>query len=276
MKIVIPTMVIGIVAVASAFVTTIPSYLEPVFSSYKLTKELGIKAGVDRSHNHHHAMEVLFWACDIMRQNLDTLHHPREIQMIAQCSLLHDTIDEKYTDFSPQVRNHLQEWYEEKETDMLMRIMKDMSYSKVMEHGFPHWCLEHDLSWNYTMIYHVVREADLLSSYNLARMIEYRKYNKKMMIKNYTDTMIRKEMVDLYEIRMGKLIPNGLFVHPSSRERASQLDAIARLRLLLLPSLDITTSSQLDILRNIDHLNIFTLILMLNDISTPIMKKKMI
>jgi hypothetical protein len=147
-----------------------------------------------------------------------------------------------------------------------------MSYSKVMEHGFPQWCL--DLSLNYTMIYHVVREADLLSSYNLARMIEYRKYNKKMSIKNYTDTMIRKEMVDLYDIRMGKLIPNGLFVHPSSRERASQLDGIAQLRLLLLPSLDISTSSQLDILRNIDHLDIFTLILMLNDLSTSLIKKK--
>ena len=265
--IVIPTVVIGIVAMASAFVTTVPSYLEPIFSSYQLTKELGIKAEVDRSHNHHHAMEVLFWACDIMRQNVDRLRDPREIQMIAQCSLLHDTVDEKYTDYSPQVRTHLNEWYDEKETDMLMRIMKDMSYSKVMEQGFPRWCLEKELSWNYTTIYHIVREADLLSSFNLARMIEYRKYNKKISIKNYTDIMIKKEMTDLYEIRMGKLISNGLFVHASSRERASQLDAISRLRLLLLPSLDISNPSQLDILRNIDHLDIYTLILMLNEIS---------
>lgn len=225
-------------------------FLNPLFSSYKLMKKISRVGRIDDSHNEKHGKEVLFWAIDILRHPGIT-KDPFKMRMAAQCALLHDALDHKYTvDFSSTVEDHLRMFHEQDEVDGMMKIMKTMSYSKIREHGFPDWIRTSP----YEQLFHVVREADLLSSYNLARMVEYRQH-----LGGYTDAKIREEMMELYQERMGRLVERGFFLLPGSADRAKQLDAMARVKLRMLPTLSLRRDN-LDILRTVNHLSLFRLV----------------
>lgn len=217
-------------------------------ASYQFVKKQSRRWGIDDSHNHLHSKEVLFWSKDIMdRLPFSILHDDRVL--IGRCCLLHDMMDSKYVDLSVETEQHLvAEGHVAEDIRLMMRIMQNMSYSKIVAPDksrirFPAW-----EDGRQEILFHIVREADLLSSYNLARMIEFRE--------GMPSEQIRQEILDLYEIRMGCLIEDGLFYFPSTRERAKQLDALCRLRLTLLPDLDFRSPHQLDILRIVNHLSI--------------------
>jgi hypothetical protein len=226
-------------------------FLEPLFSSYKLVKQLSKEGGVDDSHNEKHAKEVLFWTIDILRHQSMSKY---EMLTAAQCALLHDTIDPKYPiDFTDEVRSHLALFHETSHVDVMLKVMNTISYSKVVVDGevrFPSWM---ETNPTHTRLYHTVREADLLASFNIARMIEYRHH-----LGGKTDKEIREEVLELYDARMGRLVERGLFVLPGTRELAGHLDAVARAKLRLLPTIDL--HDNLDILRIVHHLSIFSLL----------------
>jgi hypothetical protein len=232
-------------------------FLEPIFSSYKLVKQLSKEGGVDDSHNEKHAKEVLFWTIDILRRQSMSKY---EMLTTAQCALLHDTIDPKYPiNFTNEVRTHLAIYHDTSHVDVMLKVMETISYSKVVVDGkvrFPSWIDENPV---YTRLYHTVREADLLASFNIARMIEYRYH-----LGGKTDKEIREEVLELYDARMGRLVERGLFVLPGTRELACHLDAVARVKLRLLPTIDL--HGNLDILRIVHHLSIFSLLEELEDI----------
>lgn len=231
-------------------------FLDPLFSSYRLMKEISRVGRIDDSHNEKHSKEVLFWTIDILRHP-KTTKDPLKIKMAAQCALLHDALDRKYaTDFSSTVSDHLQLFHTEDEVEVMMKIMRTMSYSEIRKNGFPTWIQESP----YQQLFHIVREADLLSSYNLARMVEYRRH-----LGGFTDQKIKDEIVELYDRRMGRLVEHGLFVLPGSAERAAQLDGIARAKLRMLLTLELHEQN-LDILRMVNHLSIFRLVEELNEI----------
>lgn len=192
--------------------------------SLKFVKEYSIKYNIDKSHNEHHSKEVLYWAIDIMT-TMNTTFRTSELNVISQACILHDMVDSKYRGADEEhVRDYLIKTYNEEETDAVMNIINTMSYSKIMKKNkvvFPEW-IHHS---SYKRSFHIVREADLLSSYNIARMIEYR-LAQKMPI-----SMIKKEVPVFYHKRMAKLLGQGHFVHFSSRKRAKQLDSIAQIKL---------------------------------------------
>lgn len=206
---------------------------------------------MDDSHNEKHAKEVLFWTIDILRHQSMSKY---EMLTAAQCALLHDTIDPKYPiDFTDEVRSHLALFHETSHVDVMLKVMNTISYSKVVVDGevrFPSWM---ETNPTHTRLYHTVREADLLASFNIARMIEYRHH-----LGGKTDKEIREEVLELYDARMGRLVERGLFVLPGTRELAGHLDAVARAKLRLLPTIDL--HDNLDILRIVHHLSIFSLL----------------
>jgi len=219
-----------------------------VYHSLRLVRQLSSYYRIDQSHNDHHSREVLFWCNDLLRAERRTYPFSY-IKIIAQSSILHDMIDHKYSTDPSKIWDYLCAVNTPQEAMVVMNIISTMSYSKTLINGrvqFPEW-IQKDKE--YETAYHTVRQADLLSSYNLARMVEYRQ------ARNMSEAMIRKEVVEMYEDRMARLVENDLFVTDHARERAGQLDAISRLKL------DAVAASPLDpahlgFFRHVDYVDV--------------------
>jgi len=89
-------------------------------------------------------------------------------------------------------------------------IITKMSYSYVKKNGFP------DLG-KYQMAYHIVREADLLSAYDINRAIIYKMYD------GFT---VEASMIDSYNLlnhRVLKYLEDGLFITDYSKKKAEEM-----------------------------------------------------
>jgi len=232
--------------------------LAPLYDSYRLAKSLSEDAGIDASHNHLHSKEVLFWACALL-EGEERRVEKNDVLMIGQCAILHDMMDSKYTDFSGVVRDHLGKSHPPSDVDRMMSVMTSMSYSKIVS---PDGRV--NLPQGEDVVFHTVREADLLSSFNLARMIEYRISGR---AGDMSDTHIRKEVIELYMERMARLQERGLFLSKTGRALATALDTIGRLRLRLVRHIDL--HGDLDILRVVNHISIHDLISSLERLQRP-------
>lgn len=226
-----------------------------LYHSYNLVKTLSHKYNIDESHNHIHSKEVFFFGLKIMKNHdLST----QQALMCSQCMLLHDMIDRKYTNLSLFVENHLRQYFSKEDIDKMFIIMENMSYSKcvkktdnnTIELIYPSFKNDDNLK----KMFHIVREADLLSSYNIARMIYYRKkQNSEMSWKT-----ICQETNDLFNERMKKLISNQCFFHKSSECLAYPLHHVSLYKLKILDNLN--ENDNLDILKIVDYLGIDELI----------------
>lgn len=231
----------------SAFVS-----FEPLYTSYHLSKEWGQVVPIDNSHNHNHGKEVMFWAQQIVK-SLDYKIQQKDLLMIGHCCLLHDLIDHKYADLSVEVSSHLERFHRPHEVDLMMNVMRDMSYSKTVKNHrlvLPDWLDESP----FQDVFHITREADLLSSFNLARMIEFRRARSPFL----DPKKGIQECQDLFKERMDRLEEDGVFVHPSANILASSLKTVARLKLEVLPT--VYLYKNLDILRIVNHISIYDLI----------------
>lgn len=228
------------------------SFFEPLFPSYLLVNKLSQIGNIDNSHNSNHSKEVLFWSHEIIK-SLPFKLPKKDLLMVGQCAILHDLVDPKYTDFSKEVEKHLKQYHTPYDVHFMMKIMNTMSYSKIVSSEgivhFPDWLIYSP----FANAFHITREADLLSSYNIARMIEYRQQSG-----IYTNDQIKKESIELYHDRMEKLIARRLFVFDTTIHLAKSLQQIGKLKLELLPSLDI--DDNLDILRIVNYISIHDLI----------------
>lgn len=250
-------------------------------ASYHLARELSARADIDGSHNHEHSKEVLYWSTQIIKR-LPFALTTTELFMVAHCSILHDLMDSKYEDFSVDIRDHLRQIFPARETEVMMDVMGTMSYSKIFnsttqEVCFPDWISTLSpsvfMSPSYSTVFHITREADLMSSYNIARMIEYRLYNKRYRLCRgrslHDDTLTRMEkdecivrdVTALYNDRMDRLIERRMFVHPTTEDLARSVSQVAKLKLELLSEYSVSFfHDHLDILRIVNHLSIDRLI----------------
>lgn len=217
-----------------------------VKNSLSLVSQFSIINNIDKSHNEHHSKEVLFWAVDIM-ESQNKKFTRSELNIIIQSCILHDLVDKKYSPDEKFVKNYLANLHSTEEIDTIMNIITTMSYSKIFKDNtiiFPDWIQDSP----YNECFHITREADLLSSYNIARMIEYRKNL------NMPDPMIREEIPIFYSNRIANLIKHRFFLHDGAENRASQLDEIGRLKLLAL-SVHNLELDRLDYFRFIDFIS---------------------
>jgi HD superfamily phosphodiesterase len=181
---------------------------------------------IDESHSVKHSMDVFFHANEIYEKELlksPFLKNHKDI--IDTSSILHDMCDKKYMNEKYGL-NRISEYMKDKistnDLEMSLKIISTMSYSTIKKNGFP------KLN-EYQLAYNIVREADLLASYDFDRCIIYQ------MLKN--DESYEKSIIDaknLFENRVFKYIDDGLFTTTHSKLLAQNyhMNALQRINSL--------------------------------------------
>jgi HD superfamily phosphodiesterase len=170
---------------------------------------------IDESHALKHSMDVLHYSNKIYQSELTKnpyLKDQKEI-IFASC-ILHDMCDKKYMNEEEgvlQMRNYMKGKMSTQDLNIISDIISTMSYSKVMKKGYP------DLD-KYQLSYHIVRESDLLTAYDLERCIIYQ-----MMHENYTYYKSLEMAINLFDNRVLRYIQDNLFITDYSKLKAEEL-----------------------------------------------------
>jgi hypothetical protein len=170
---------------------------------------------IDDSHGLGHAIKTLLWSLRISKDMKLTFH---ECQVIQLSCLLHDMCDKKYMDEQfgvDRIRFFLTETLQLDPgvIERVIFIITTMSYSKVIKQGYPDFKGDPGVE----LCYHIVRNSDLLESYDPERCIGYhvrcggtRK-----------DGIIR--MFEIFENRIMLLLKNGYINLEPAKEYALDL-----------------------------------------------------
>ena len=170
---------------------------------------------IDDSHGLGHAIKTLLWSLRISKDMKLTFHESKVIQLSC---LLHDMCDKKYMDEQfgvNRIRIFLSETVKEDPgvVERVIFIITTMSYSKVIKVGYPDFTSDPSTE----MCYHIVRNSDLLESYDPERCIGYH-------VRcggSRKDGIIR--MFEIFEDRVLKLIANDYINLASAKEYAAEL-----------------------------------------------------
>ena len=182
------------------------------------------KFSIDESHGLKHSMDVFKYSQRIVDNEIKIQPILEDQKRVIYTSaLLHDMCDNKYMDETHGL-NRIREFitlglnYDIKEVETICKIISTMSYSKVKKNGFP-------TMDKYQSAYHIVREADLLTAYDIDRCIVY---NMNCCNEEYTQSIT--DACNLYQVRMGKHIKDNLFVTSTGLSIAKDLESDANLR----------------------------------------------
>jgi hypothetical protein len=187
------------------------------------------KYHIDESHSLKHSMEVFQYANKIYKSeliNFPILEEQKDIIFVS--AIIHDMCDKKYMNERKGIENirlYLKDFMPSNSVDIVGYIISSMSYSKVKVYGFP------DLG-EYQMAYHIVREADLLSSYDIDRCIMFGMYCEGL---NYIDASNRA--LKLYNERVMNYNKDNLFVTSYSRNKSIQMELKASMNLKLIEAM---------------------------------------
>lgn len=128
------------------------------------------KNSIDDSHSLKHSMDVYHTANKIYMRELNKnkfLVHQKNIIDVA--AIVHDMCDKKYVNVEESIiemNEFMKSYLNFNEINQVNNIIGTMSYSHIKQFGFP----EHHA---YQYSYNIVREADLLASYDIDRCIIY-------------------------------------------------------------------------------------------------------
>ena len=200
-----------------------------VNAAFKYVIDTSIKYNIDESHSLKHSMEVFNYANNILKSEKDKypiIEEQKDIIFIS--SIIHDMCDKKYMNEKKginEIKQYLREHLTEEKIDIVSTIISSMSYSKVKMDGYP------DLG-EYQMAYHIVRESDLLSSYDIDRCVIYGIHRENL---DYLDAINRAEYI--FNNRVLNYIKDGLFVTEYSKYESLNLHMKALINLKELESL---------------------------------------
>lgn len=203
--------------------TTTISIINLINYAFQFVIDTSIKYNIDESHSLKHSMEVFELAklnYDIEIQKNPFLSNQREI--IYMAAIGHDMCDKKYMDEKEgilQFQNYLSEFISPNDLEIMGKIIATMSYSKVKVNGFP------DLG-EYQLAYHIVRESDLLASYDIDRCIMYNMYKEKT---NYYDSLVYA--VGLFSTRVFTIRKNKLFTTEFGKKESLKLHKKAKIQI---------------------------------------------
>ena len=182
------------------------------------------KYNIDDSHGLSHSMDVLHFANQIYQNVVIKNPYIKEQEPIIYTSaLLHDMCDKKYMDEKEGIK-YIQTFLTYKlkchEIHAVSDIISTMSYSKVKIHGYPSL-------GKYQLAYHIVREADLLSAYDIDRSIMYHLHKTNG---NFTEAY--QNARELFSQRVLKHHMDELFVNDYSRVLGTKLheDALKKIK----------------------------------------------
>jgi HD superfamily phosphodiesterase len=178
---------------------------------------------IDESHALKHSMEVYNYANKIYQHELITrpiLEKQKEIIYVS--AILHDMCDKKYMSEREGlmlIKKHMLDYMPISNLDVMTNIISTMSYSKVKANGYPNL-------GEYQLAYHIVREADLLTAYDVDRTVIYGVYQEGL---PYDKSLQRSS--NLFESRILKYIDDNLFVTDYSKKEAIKLHIKAEIDL---------------------------------------------
>lgn len=128
------------------------------------------KYSIDESHGLSHSMDILRFSNSIFKEELIINPSIKPAERIVYVSaILHDMCDKKYmneNDGIKEIEYFLEDKLLPQEIDVTKRIISTMSYSTVKKNGFP------QLN-EFQPAYNIVREADLMASYDFERSMIY-------------------------------------------------------------------------------------------------------
>jgi HD superfamily phosphodiesterase len=185
--------------------------LNELFNFVVLTSKL---YEIDESHSIKHSMDVFYFANKIYESEL--IKNPYLIEhknIIDTSSIIHDMCDKKYMNEEEglkRINEYLTDKITEKELEISLKIISTMSYSTVIKNGYPNLDI-------YQRAYDIVREADLLASYDFDRCVIYK------MLRNtcsYEEACV--DAFDLFDKRVFKYLDDKLFITDYSKKIAGQ------------------------------------------------------
>jgi HD superfamily phosphodiesterase len=187
------------------------------------------KYNIDESHGMKHSMEVLNFAHKIYESEINKGNDLEKYKKIIYTSaIIHDMCDKKYVDQNTglnDINSFLMDKVSFNEITMIDQIISTMSYSYVKKNGFPDFG-EHQL------VYHIVREADLLAAYDFDRCLIY---NIHKLDGNVTNAFL--DAKELFEKRVFKHNSDKLFITDFSKEESLILHETAVERMKIWSSL---------------------------------------
>lgn len=198
----------------------------PLNKLFQFVMAISKRYDIDESHGLGHSMRVFQFAERIAREEVKYVQNPEILveqhSVIQAAAILHDTCDRKYR----VVENGLSEIGElisplmlPDKVDATMRIIDNMSYSKIKVKGMP------DLG-EYQTAFNVVREADLLDAYDFDRSMIYHMHrNGKTLEESYEDAC------DLFEKRVFKHVDDGLLTTRYAMNQHAILSRKANMRM---------------------------------------------
>jgi len=175
---------------------------------------------IDESHALKHSMEVYGFAKRIYESELiKNPHLETQREIIYMAAIGHDMCDKKYMNEIEGIekyKEYLSRLIPENELEIIGKIIGTMSYSKVKANGYP------ELG-EYQLAYHIVREADLLSAYDIDRCIMYRMFRDNI---EYCEAL--NDALELFDNRVFKMRQDKLFKTEYSRKESLKLHKTAK------------------------------------------------
>lgn len=178
---------------------------------------------IDESHALKHSMDVYYFSNKIYESELvNNTFLENHKNIIDTSAILHDMCDKKYMDEKiglDRISNYMKCKISDNELDISLKIISTMSYSTIKKNGYPQ--LD-----EYQLAYNIVREADLLASYDFDRCIMYQ------MLKNndnYQNSFINAKII--FENRVFKYNDDKLFLTDYSKNLSNKLHKSALKRI---------------------------------------------
>lgn len=196
-------------------------YAQLINYAFQYVIDTSIKYNIDESHSLKHSMEVFDFSKKIYDKEIITypfLSNQKEI--IYTAAIGHDMCDKKYMDEKEGIKkyqDYLSAFMTSNDLEIMGKIIGTMSYSKVKSNGFPNL-------GEYQMAYHIVREADLLSGYDIDRCIIYNMYKEKT---DYYNSLLCA--FNLFDNRVLKMIDDKLFTTEYGKKESLELHNKAKL-----------------------------------------------
>ena len=178
---------------------------------------------IDESHALKHSMDVYYFSNKIYESELVNntfLNNHKNI--IDTSAILHDMCDKKYMDEKiglDRISNYMKYKISDNELDISLKIISTMSYSTIKKNGYPK--LD-----EYQLAYNIVREADLLASYDFDRCIMYQMFKNK---DNYENSLKNAKII--FENRVFKYNDDKLFSTDYSKNLSNKLHKCALKRI---------------------------------------------
>jgi hypothetical protein len=175
---------------------------------------------IDESHGIKHSMEVYGFAKKIYESEFEkNCYLEKQREIIYMAAIGHDMCDKKYMDEKEGIlryKKYLSEFMTSDNLEIMGKIIGTMSYSKVKANGYPKL-------GEYQLAYNIVREADLLSAYDIDRSIMYTMHRD-----NSEYSVALREALNLFDSRVFTMKQERLFTTNYSKNESLKLHLKAK------------------------------------------------